>query len=213
MQKPTVERRYRKKPVIVSAINFDELVAHGIASGGNVVNGMPWSFTYKNHPLTHENDDCYLIPTLEGIMKMGRDDLLITGVKGEIYPCKREIFEATYDPVAADQSSTEDAATELRIREIGADVAPRVTKADIDALMGRVVFTYDQRPNGSTTTFCHAFLDGSFFLATGMSAAVSAENFNAELGRDMATNKAFSAARDKLWELEGYRLHRSLQGN
>ena len=108
---------------------------------------------------------------------------------------------------------TDDTAIELRISEVGANVAPRVTKADIDALMGRVVYTYDQRPNGSTTTFCHAFLDGSFFLATGMSAAVSAENFNAELGQDMATNKAFAAARDKLWELEGYRLHRSLQGN
>lgn len=31
-------------------------------------------------------------------MKMGRDDMLITGVKGEIYPCKRDIFEATYEP-------------------------------------------------------------------------------------------------------------------
>lgn len=89
---------FRKKPVVVTAITFDQLVAHGIAAGGNVVNGMPWSFQYNGHPITHENDDCYLIPTLEGVMKMGRDDMLITGVKGEIYPCKREIFDATYDP-------------------------------------------------------------------------------------------------------------------
>jgi len=41
-------------------------------------------------------------------MKMGRDDMLITGVKGEIYPCKRDIFEATYDEVpnaASNESS------------------------------------------------------------------------------------------------------------
>jgi hypothetical protein len=31
-------------------------------------------------------------------MKMGRGDMLITGVKGEIYPCKKDIFEATYEP-------------------------------------------------------------------------------------------------------------------
>ena len=90
--------KFRKKPVVIEAITFAELVAHGIASGGNVVNGMPWSFMYAGHPVTHENDDCYLIPTLEGVMKMGRDDMLITGVKGEIYPCKTDIFAATYDP-------------------------------------------------------------------------------------------------------------------
>lgn len=89
--------QFRKKPVVITAITFDQLVAHGIAADGNVVNGMPWSFSYAGHGITHENDDCYLIPTLEGTMKMGRDDMLITGVKGEIYPCKRDIFEATYD--------------------------------------------------------------------------------------------------------------------
>lgn len=93
--------QFRKKPVVITAITFDQLVAHGIAAGGNVVNGMPWSFQYNGHPVTHENDDCYIIPTLEGAMKMGRDDMLITGVKGEIYPCKVEIFQATYEPAPA----------------------------------------------------------------------------------------------------------------
>lgn len=91
--------KYRKKPVVIEAITFDELVAHGLANTSNVVNGMPWSFHYAGRPISHENDDCYLIPTLEGTMKMGRDDMLITGVKGEIYPCKTDIFAATYDPV------------------------------------------------------------------------------------------------------------------
>ena len=95
--------KYRKKPVVVEAITFDELVAHGIACcteegrENNVIRGMPWSFAYGDHSITHESDDCYLIPTLEGIMKMTRDDMLITGVKGEIYPCKRDIFDATYE--------------------------------------------------------------------------------------------------------------------
>ena len=90
--------KYREKPVIIEAITFDELVEHGRNNGANIVNGMPWSWQYNGHPITHENDDCYLIPTLEGTMKMGRTDMLITGVKGEIYPCKREIFDATYEP-------------------------------------------------------------------------------------------------------------------
>lgn len=93
---------YRKKPVVIEAITFDELVKHGLQTGANVVNGMPWSFQYKGHPITHENDDCYLIPTLEGTMKMTRGDVLITGVKGEIYPCKGDIFAATYEAEGAD---------------------------------------------------------------------------------------------------------------
>ncbi|WP_200844025.1 DUF2829 domain-containing protein [Pantoea sp. 18069] len=89
--------KYRKKPVVIEAVTFDELVAHGLKNCTSAVDGMPWAFDYNGHPITHENDDCYLIPTLEGVMKMGRSDMLLTGVKGEIYPCKRDIFEATYD--------------------------------------------------------------------------------------------------------------------
>lgn len=89
--------KYRKLPIIIEAITFQELVDHGISQGVPLTRGMPWSFTYNGHPVTHENDDCYLIPTLEGIMKMGRSDMLVTGVKGEIYPVKQEIFNATFE--------------------------------------------------------------------------------------------------------------------
>jgi len=91
--------KFRKKPVEIEAITFDELVQYGKANGGNIVNGMPWSFNYKGHPITHENDRRYLIPTLEGTHNMTPDDMLITGVKGEIYPCKLDIFNATYEAV------------------------------------------------------------------------------------------------------------------
>ena len=91
--------KYRKKPVVIEAITFDELVEHGKANGANIVNGMPWSFEYGGHPITHENDDCYLIPTLEGTHQMKRCDMLITGIKGEIYPCRKDIFDQTYEAV------------------------------------------------------------------------------------------------------------------
>lgn len=93
--------QYRKKPVVIDAITFDELVEYGKANGASIVNGMPWDFNYKGHPITHENNDCYLIPTLEGIHQMKRGDMLITGVKGEIYPCKGDIFALTYEAVDA----------------------------------------------------------------------------------------------------------------
>jgi hypothetical protein len=90
----------RKKPVEIEFITFDEFVEFGKnQSDANIVDGMPWSFNYKGFPITHENNERYLIPTLEGTHNFTPLDVLITGVKGEIYPCKIDIFEATYDVV------------------------------------------------------------------------------------------------------------------
>ena len=90
---------FRKKPVVVEAITFNELVKFGKDNTNNIVNGMPWSFEYKCHSITQETDECYLIPTLEGTHNMTPSDMLITGVKGEIYPCKIDIFNSTYETV------------------------------------------------------------------------------------------------------------------
>ena len=89
---------FTKKPVTIEAITFEEMVEHGKQNADELVDGMPWHFDYKGHPITHENDECYLIPTLEGTHNMTPADMLITGVQGEIYPCKKDIFEQTYDP-------------------------------------------------------------------------------------------------------------------
>lgn len=91
--------RYRRKSVVIEAITFDELVEYGIANSTNIINGMPWSFKYAGFPITHENDNCYLIPTPKGIMKMERDDMLIIEFKGELYPCKLDIFNEEYHPI------------------------------------------------------------------------------------------------------------------
>ena len=91
--------KYRKKPVVIEAITFEEFIEYGKANADNLVNGMPWYFEYKGHPVTHENDRCYIIPTLEGEYEFTPNDMLITGIKGEIYPCKKDIFEATYEAV------------------------------------------------------------------------------------------------------------------
>ena len=85
--------------------------------------------------------------------------------------------------------------------------APRVTPADIDALMARVSHVYFVH---ETSTFCHAFLDGSFYLVTGHSACVSKENFDHALGRKIAYQNMLESMRNKLWELEGYVLRKSL---
>lgn len=90
--------KFKKKPVEIEAITFEELVTYGLINAESLVGGVPWHFKYKGHTITHETDDCYLIPTLEGTMRFNRGEMLITDVKGEIYPCKMDIFEATYVP-------------------------------------------------------------------------------------------------------------------
>lgn len=86
--------------------------------------------------------------------------------------------------------------------------APRVTPAQIQALVDRVGHTYEVQ---GTSTFCHAFLDGKFYLATGHSACVSPDNFDLGIGRKIAFENMCKPMRDKLWELEGYALYKSKQ--
>ena len=94
--------KYRKKPVVIEAITFKEFVEYGKVNGGHIVNGMPWSFQYNGHPVTYENNECYLIPTLKGTHNFTPQDMLIIGVHGEIYPCKIDIFHETYEIVDTD---------------------------------------------------------------------------------------------------------------
>lgn len=89
--------KYKKKPVVIEAITFQEFIEYGIKQAVCLVAGEPWHFEYKGHPVTQENSNRYLVPTLEGVHNFTPEDMLITGVNGEIYPCKIDIFEKTYE--------------------------------------------------------------------------------------------------------------------
>jgi hypothetical protein len=66
--------------------DFDQFVEYGIKAGGNVVEGMPGSFTFHGHPVTHENNDCYLISQKESIepLYFERGDLVVVTEDGGI---------------------------------------------------------------------------------------------------------------------------------
>ena len=93
---------------------------------------------------------------------------------------------------------------EAQIQQSG-PVAPRLKPEDIDAVI--VDEQYYLFP-GTTLTVCCLTLENGFCVI-GDSAPVSRENFNAEVGRQVAR----SEARNKIWQLEGYllreRLHQS----
>lgn len=81
--------KYRKKPVVIEAAMFD---------GENPQAILEWckDAAFVTLPPT----GYYLcIRTLEGEMKVAPGDYVIQGVKGEFYPCKPDIFEATYEMV------------------------------------------------------------------------------------------------------------------
>ena len=60
---------------------------------------------YRKRPViitAYQAQEDMVIHTLEGDMKASRGDYIITGVDGEQYPCKKEIFEKTYEPADFD---------------------------------------------------------------------------------------------------------------
>jgi len=102
-----------------------------------------------------------------------------------------------------------DQAVEDQIQAKGL-TAPRITVGHIDNMKERLVYRFEQL-RGTTSTFCHVYLDGLFYLTTGHSACVSLENFDPQLGQDIARRNASEQAAKRLWELEGYRLHMQLK--
>lgn len=99
--------KFRKKPVVVEAVqllwrNWHEICSH--AGVGKLSDGKPEGCYVgpDNTPREgHEYKDKIglKIPTLEGLMIGIQGDWIIKGIKGEIYPCKPDIFEATYERV------------------------------------------------------------------------------------------------------------------
>lgn len=88
--------KYRKKPVVVEVFRYgiDELPL--------------WAkdarYTGKLIPFSQYGGDVRWcdIEMLEGTMRGNYGDYIIRGVKGEIYPCKPDIFELTYEKVESD---------------------------------------------------------------------------------------------------------------
>ena len=75
----------------------------------------------------------------------------------------------------------------------------------INALVGSLSFMFS-RIGDSTVTVCCAFLPNGFQVSTGESSCVDPANYDQDLGEKYAKERAINAAKDKLWDLEGYLL-------
>ncbi len=107
--------RYRKLPVVVDAWEVRELLETARLNREHHArhdHGMPTPVGRAMEVGTLLfTPDAILVNTLEGQMVAGRFAYLLRGVKGEFYPCDREIFERTY---AADEPLQPGEAWELR---------------------------------------------------------------------------------------------------
>jgi hypothetical protein len=108
--------RYRKKPVVIEAVQlrwdtWNEMCEH--AGVSRLEDGKPQGCyvdaegkgvdEYPGNPARIG----IWIPTLEGLMLGVEDDWIIRGVQGELYPCKPDIFAATYEPERDDHDKEE----------------------------------------------------------------------------------------------------------
>lgn len=94
--------KYVKKPVVIDAILLEpteESIRKFIELKGEVVNTTcnASRFAFEHYCDVVIERGFVEIHTLEGVMKASFGDYIIKGVKGELYPCKPDIFNETYE--------------------------------------------------------------------------------------------------------------------
>jgi hypothetical protein len=82
--------RYRKKPVVIDAHQWD--------GNSDALHAWLDALGVENGSGLYGKGDNLCIGTLEGTMTASPGDWIIRGVQGEFYPCKPDIFSATYEP-------------------------------------------------------------------------------------------------------------------
>lgn len=99
--------KYRKKPIVIEAFQMTKETREDnrdwprwLHEAWNIEEGIEGALSPL---LTLEGELCLTrrltIQTLEGMQLVGWNDYIIQGIQGEIYPCKPDIFEATYEKV------------------------------------------------------------------------------------------------------------------
>lgn len=87
---------YRKKPVVIEAFQW--------TGDYDQTEEPQWICNAIHSGIVHfekaGTENIMMIDTLEGTHRANRGDWIIRGIKGELYPCKPDIFVATYEPVS-----------------------------------------------------------------------------------------------------------------
>lgn len=91
--------KFRKKPVVIEAFQMTKERRKDNTDWPEWLN-KAWNKPHNEAGALYPNSDGsdeLLIYTLEGLHRVSFGDWIIQGVQGELYPCKPDIFEATYE--------------------------------------------------------------------------------------------------------------------
>lgn len=111
--------KFRKKPVVIEAVQW---TGDNIEEIGEFLAGVHWATAGRNP----------VIPTREGDMTVSPNDWIIKGVAGEFYPCKPDIFAATYDPEAPASKGHADNIAKI-VRVVSERLRPDNIRVDVAA--------------------------------------------------------------------------------
>ena len=94
----SMNHQYRKKPVVIEAFQMTKERRHDGSEWPQWLRAA-WETTGVGSLYCVDGGEELFIGTDEGVLRVSWNDWIIQGVKGEIYPCKPDIFEATYEKV------------------------------------------------------------------------------------------------------------------
>jgi len=178
--------KFRKKPVVIEAFKYNGDL---MGKDGNYY--VPnWAikayedgvFFYDNISIDAPPTELFIM-TLEGNMHVSIGDYIIQGVKGEIYNCKSDIFEMTYDLVEENSFTKKNTITQEQITNIMENSKIEVITMGLKTTVVSVTL-----PNG--------------FVIVDSSSCVDAVNYDEEMGKEIVLKRI----ENKVWELEGYKL-------
>lgn len=119
--------KYKKKPVVVEAFQYD-----GDLKGADGKYYVPdWAAEAYEKGIMYYDLTELFINTLEGTHHVSVGDYIIQGVKGELYPCKPDIFVKTYDVLTGDKPETNSISMVLeKLHEIADNGSDMILVAD-----------------------------------------------------------------------------------
>lgn len=88
-------KKFRKRPIIVEAVQY-----HRTEESFEEIS------KFTNNQVIRGRDNSIIIPTLEGEIEARPNDWIIKGIKGEFYPCRLDIFVATYEKITEEGDIT-----------------------------------------------------------------------------------------------------------
>ena len=136
------ETRFRKLPVEIEAWDTHQLMIYAASDWQAVPQCIRDEYEKGNVIFAA---DCIFITTLEGVHRADPADKIIKGVKGELYPCKPDIFAATYKSASNHANASAEEATSCVKQPCGHCVSLEVRSVESPAIMCELCEMRSQR--------------------------------------------------------------------